>query len=54
VLRFEWVPLEPGDRRLVQQLWRLYRQNGERNGQTGERQCRLAEWLVACLVTADR
>ncbi|KAI7836875.1 hypothetical protein COHA_009275 [Chlorella ohadii] len=34
VLRFEWVPLEPGDRRLVQQLWRLYRQNGERNGQT--------------------
>lgn len=37
VLSLSWEPLAPGDRAAVKQLWRLYRQNGERNGQLGER-----------------
>lgn len=36
VLQLSYEPLAPGDRATVKQLWRLYRQNGERNGQLGE------------------
>lgn len=48
MLQCEWVPLAPGDTALVQQLWRLYRLNGERNGQTGAAHMDgLARWQQA-------
>lgn len=36
MLTLSYEPLVPGDKATVKQLWGLYRQNGERNGQLGE------------------
>jgi len=52
VLACTYEPLVPGDRQLVRQLWRLYKLNGDRNGQLGELgraglRTRVASWGVA-------
>ena len=36
MLTCDYVRLAPGDEALVRQLWRLYKQNGDRNGYTRE------------------